>query len=135
MAKLTEHFDSKEFDCNDGTKVPERYHGQLEKLCEWFLEPMRAKFGACRVLSGYRTDAYNARIGGALYSFHVYTDRMPRDGVAADVCFAKGTPKEWGEFARRMREKHRDGQGGVGVYVHNGFVHVDTRDYEADWVG
>ena len=133
--KLTKNFDSSEFDCNDGTKVPKEYHGQLEKLCEWFLEPMRAKFGACTVLSGYRHEAYNRAIGGARYSFHVYDDRLPREGVAADLLFTKGGPKEWVKEAKRLRTKNRGGKGGIGYYPNSGFIHIDSRDYESDWTG
>lgn len=135
MAQLTKHFDSSEFDCNDGTKVPKEYHGQLEKLCEWFLEPMRKKFGACVVLSGYRTAAYNAKIGGARFSFHVYDDRLPREGVAADCLFAKGGPKEWVAYAKKLRTQNRKGKGGIGYYPNSGFIHLDTRDYQSDWTG
>lgn len=133
--QLTKHFNSSEFDCRDGTKVPERYHRQLTVLCENFLEPMRKKFGPCSVHSGYRTRAYNDRIGGARFSFHVYTDRRPRDGVAADVSFARGTPKQWRRKARRLRRFRRRGQGGIGYYPQGGFIHIDSRDYAADWDG
>lgn len=133
--QLTKHFGVEEFDCNDGTPVPERYERQLKHLCEWFLEPMRAKFGACYVHSGYRTDQYNASIGGALASYHVYTDRRPRHGVAADVSFAKGTVKDWHTYAKKLRTKNRAGEGGLGYYPQGGFIHIDTRDYPADWNG
>lgn len=133
--QLTKNFNIKEFDTKDGTKVPAKYEGQVKRLCEWFLEPMRKKFGACVVLSGYRHEAYNRAIGGARFSFHVYDDRLPREGVAADVLFAKGNPKEWASYARRLRARNRKGLGGVGYYPNSGFVHVDSRDYKSDWTG
>lgn len=138
MAKrkqLTENFNVQEFDCKDGTKVPTKYEGQLEHLCRWFLEPLRKKFGACQVNSGYRTDEYNARINGASMSYHVYTDRRPRQGVAADVEFAKGSVADWHKEAKRLRRSKRNGQGGIGFYPQGGFIHIDTRDYPADWNG
>lgn len=138
MAKrtqLTKHFNVSEFDCRDGTKVPVEYENQLKNLCEWFLEPLRAKFGACYVHSGYRTDNYNARIGGASASYHVYTDRRPRHGVAADLSFARGSVADWYREAKRLRKKNRDGLGGIGFYPQGGFIHVDSRDYPADWNG
>lgn len=133
--QLTKHFNAEEFDCNDGTKVPERYEPQLHVLCKNFLEPMRAKFGACEVHSGFRTEEWNRLVGGARASYHVYTQRRPRHGVAADVSFAKGSVKDWHTEAKRLRRKNRGGEGGIGYYPQGGFVHIDTRDYPADWNG
>lgn len=133
--RLTKHFVVEEFDCNDGTPVPNRYYKELTKLCETFLEPMRERFGACTVNSGYRTRQYNDRIGGARLSFHVYTDRKQRDGVAADVSFERGSVADWTEFAKALRANRRAGKGGIGYYPQGGFIHIDTRDYKADWNG
>lgn len=133
--QLTPHFRASEFNCNDGTKVPEKYHRQLKVLCENFLEPMRKKFGPCTVHSGYRTRAWNTKVGGARLSFHVYDDRRPRDGVAADTSYDKGSVADWVKEAKRLRTKNRKGQGGIGNYPQGGFVHIDTRDSQADWNG
>lgn len=133
--QLTKNFHSREFDCNDGTPVPEEYYRQLTVLCENFLEPMREKFGPCTVNSGYRTPEWNVKVGGARGSFHIYIDRRPRHGVAADVEFARGSVKDWHEEACRLRDKNRDGQGGIGYYAQGGWVHIDTRDYKSDWIG
>ena len=83
----------------------------------------RAKFGSCVVLSGYRHRPYNRSIGGAVNSVHIY-DVTP-SSVAADVRFAKGSPKQWGAYAKELRSKYKKG-GGIGVYMRHGFVHVDT---------
>ena len=93
---------------------------------------MRAKFGACTVLSGYRHRAYNRAIGGAMYSQHIY-DVTP-DTVAADLRFVKGAPKNWAAYAKTLRAKYKKG-GGVGIYIASDFVHVDNRHYNADWSG
>lgn len=132
---LSEHFYLDEFRCRDGTPVPRAYIPDLRDLCETYLEPMRRKFGPCNVHSGFRTDAWNARIGGARLSFHVYTDRPPGSGVAADVSFAKGSPAEWHRRAKRIRRFRQGGRGGLGRYDAGGFVHVDNRNYAADWEG
>jgi hypothetical protein len=63
--RLSKHFTVEEFDCHDGTKVPKRDYKGLQYLCRVYLEPLRKKYGAVHVNSGYRTRAYNARIGGA----------------------------------------------------------------------
>ena len=84
---------------------------------------MRAKFGSCVILSGYRHRKYNRLIGGAIYTQHIY-DVTPGT-VAADVRFALRGPKNWGAYAKELRGKYSKG-GGVGIYIASDFVHVDT---------
>jgi len=122
--KLTAHFDSDEFRCRDGTRMPASARVEVIELCERFLEPARARFGPCTVHSGYRTKSHNERVGGAPRSFHRY-DIGGREGVAADVTFRRGTPGQWYEYFSAR------GAGGVGSYP--GFVHVDTRRDRARW--
>lgn len=124
--RMSEHFDVSEFACKDGTPVPRRAYGGLRRLCRTVLEPMRDEFGAATINSGYRHRAYNASIGGASQSQHVYDDTP--DSVAADVTFERGNPKAWAEFARDL------GIGGVGQYDAAGFVHVDNGP-RRDWQG
>ena len=82
----------------------------MAKLCRVFLEPMRAKFGACYVLAGYRHELYNARIGGARHSQHIYEDNF--ECVAADLRFQRGTPAQWAAYAKGLRgEDGRQGRG------------------------
>ena len=132
--KLSENFRSGEFWCNDGTPYRQGRGETYRYICETFLEPMRRRFGACTVTSAYRTKAYNAKVGGASASIHV-NELHDKDDVAVDVFFAKGTPAEWAQMARSIRTKTRGGRGGVGRYDESGFVHIDTRDYKADWSG
>lgn len=77
--KLSEHFKLKEFACPDGTDtviVSEELIDMLEKL--------RAYGGfTITVNSGYRTAAYNKKIGGATGSKHTL-------GQAADIRVYKG---------------------------------------------
>jgi uncharacterized protein YcbK (DUF882 family) len=121
-----------EFDCHDGTKVQKRDYNGLEYLCRTFLEPLRARFGAVHINSGFRTPAYNRKIGGAPDSNHVYTIHDGND-QAADVKCARGSAKDWHAFLNGIRNKKRGGKGGLGLY--SNFVHVDIRDYKADWRG
>jgi hypothetical protein len=130
--QLSPHFRATEFYCNDGSACPTTARPAMVKLCTVYLEPMRAKFGACYVLSGYRHVLYNAMIGGARQSQHIY--EMGFESVAADLRFAKGNPAQWAEYARALRVKNK-GHGGVGRYDRAGFVHVDNRLYKADWSG
>jgi hypothetical protein len=131
--QLTPHFKATEFYTHDGTPCPKVARNAMVRLCREFLEPMRAKFGgSCLVLSGYRHELYNQRIGGARNSQHVYEHNF--ESVAADTRYPKGTPAQWGAELKRLRTKH-GGKGGVGIYPRSGFVHVDNRNYKADWSG
>ena len=51
---------------------------RLKALCVMVLEPLRCKFGAMRVTSGYRCQALNKAVGGVKNSQHT-------KGEAADV--------------------------------------------------
>lgn len=132
--KLSQHFDLHEFACHDGTPVPASHVDALRYLCREILEPLRAKYGPCKVHSGYRTQDYNAKIGGARESFHVYDEHAVHD-VAADVSFARGSVRGWRWKAARILLLKRRRKGGLGMYVAGGFLHVDTRDYVARWNG
>ena len=130
--RLSPHFVVEEFDCRDGTKVQKRDYNGLEYLCRQFLEPLRAKFGPVTIHSGFRTKSYNAKVGGASKSFHIYTIHDGND-QAADVSCRRGTPREWHAFMAGIRRRKRNGRGGLGLY--RTFVHVDIRDNKADWRG
>jgi uncharacterized protein YcbK (DUF882 family) len=132
--RLSPHFVVEEFDCHNGVKVQARDYNGLEYLCKQMLEPLRKKFGPVTVHSGFRTHNYNASIGGASHSFHVYTEHDGND-QAADVSCARGTPEQWRNFLAGIRARKRGGKGGLGLYRRSGFVHVDIRDYKSDWVG
>lgn len=123
--QLTAHFRVEEFNCKDGTHVPKVAIPALDRLATRYLEPLRKKFGPCQVMSGYRHRAYNRRIGGARFSQHIYDDSP--SSVAADLIFARGTPRQWAALVDKL------GAGGVGTYP--GFVHVDNRPGRARWTG
>jgi uncharacterized protein YcbK (DUF882 family) len=93
---------------------------------------LRKKFGPVHINSGYRTRAYNASIGGASNSYHVYTEHDGND-QAADIRCANGSPMQWHTFLAGIRRTKRNGKGGLGLY--SNFVHVDIRDYKSDWRG
>ena len=131
--RLSAHFRASEFYCNDGSPCPITSRPGMVALCVVFLEPLRAKFGACFVLSGYRHTLYNAAIGGARESQHIYEQTF--ESVAADLRFQKGSPALWAAEAKRLRTSRNNGKGGVGRYDRSGFVHVDNRTWKADWAG
>ena len=72
--------------------------------------------------SGYRSPAYNAKVGGAEHSYHI-------EGQAADISISDISLSEIARYA-----DYKLGQkGGVGVYTDLNFVHVDTRGYPSYW--
>lgn len=134
--RLSPHFTLGEFYCHDGTKPPDASIPAIREVCVHMLEPLREKYGACKVLSGYRHRDYNARIGGARHSQHIY-DETPAS-IAVDVRFAKGTPAKWARSMkwRRLAKSvwRRGARGGVGLYVRSGFCHFDSGP-RRDWTG
>jgi uncharacterized protein YcbK (DUF882 family) len=126
--QITKHFHVSEFDCNNGAAVPKNAYDALEHWCKNYGEPLRDKFGAVHINSGYRTASYNASIGGASDSVHIY-DNHP-NAVAADFWCDKGNPNDWAAFLSQKAD-------GLGTY--STFVHADNRNRigwsDARWYG
>lgn len=116
--KVSQHFARSEFDCHDGTQVPDIYWANLKALCDGVLEPIRASSGPLAVISGYRSPEYNRAVGGVGRSNHM-------TATAADV-----RPMEIGvnELHQMILSLHRAGSlpalGGLGLYPT--WIHVDT---------
>jgi len=122
--KLTENFTREEFDCKDGTKVPVELMPNIQKLAGQ-LQILRDNLGeSIHINSGYRTPAYNKRIGGVSNSQHVL-------GKAADITCKSKTPKQLAAVIEKMIGNGSLKIGGLGVYP--GFVHVDIRAGKARW--
>ena len=64
----------------DNSPTPEAVES-LRRLCANVLEPVRRRFGATRITSGYRCPALNEAVGGATSSQHLR-------GEAADIHIA-----------------------------------------------
>lgn len=118
---VTEHFTVEEFACHDGTPYPEEWiTPRLHPLCET-LEVVREAAGSdpLHIDSGYRTPAYNERIGGAEHSQHM-------NGRASDIKHPKLSSSAVFNLILRL---YKDGMlpnlGGVGLYPT--FVHLDVR--------
>ena len=122
--KLTENFTREEFDCRDGTKVPAELMPNITKLAGQ-LQILRDNLGeSIYINSGYRSPAYNKRIGGVSNSQHVL-------GKAADITCKSKTPKQLAAFIEKLISQGVVKFGGIGVYP--GFVHVDIRSGKARW--
>jgi len=122
--QLTENFNSYEFNCNDGTPVPQKYDINMSKLA-LNLQVLRDEIGEpLRILSAYRYPEYNKKIGGAESSQHLLCK-------AADITCKSYTPAQLAEIIERLIAKGVMRQGGIGIYP--GFVHYDMRGVKARW--
>jgi len=122
--QLTENFHIREFKCNDGTKVPIELEANLRLLAEQ-LQVLRDYIAIpIHINSAYRTELYNAKIGGSPKSQH-------KIAKASDLTTLKYTPKQLATIIKKLIKDGKMIQGGVGVYP--SFVHYDCRGTEARW--
>lgn len=76
-------FNMKEFECRDGSVMPDEAKENLTALVDVVLDPARERFGkAIKVNSGYRTEAYCLKIGSTANSQHC----CKLGSAAADIC-------------------------------------------------
>lgn len=126
MDRLTDNFSLSEFRCKDGTDVPDSLMEHVFLLAE-NLQILREEVGKpIRVISGYRTPAYNRRIKGAPKSQHMLAK-------AADIKISGMTPTEVKEVIVKLIKAGRMKSGGVGLY--KTFTHYDVRGRNARWYG
>ena len=108
--KLSEHFTVREFACSDGSDEI-----RIDPKLVDYLEKIRAHFGKpVRITSGYRSPAYNAKVGGVKNSYHV-------KGMAADIVIDGVKSRDVAQYAETI------GCGGIGWYEKSNFTHIDTR--------
>lgn len=69
--QLSEHFAQEEFE-KDGP-IPQNCLDTFQNLCNSLLEPIRNRYGAVEITSGYRSPAANAAAHGVPNSEHVAT--------------------------------------------------------------
>lgn len=106
---VSTNFKVSEFRCKDGSdKILIDTEFVRNKL-----QAIRNQFGPVIVNSGYRTQEYNTKVGGAKSSYHM-------KGQAFDIVIRGRTPQEIAQFAA--------GLGINGIIQYNSFVHVDGRE-------
>lgn len=124
--KLTAHFNLEEFDCHDGTKVPTEYRDNV-KLLATNLEVIRTAIGEpIAINSGYRSPAFNKKIGGKPKSYHLLA-------MAADFRSQKFSPPQLAKIVKSLIREGKLLPGGVGLYPT--FVHYDVRGKLTVWNG
>jgi len=122
--QLTTNFHLSEFACKDGTSVPDELKSNVQALAEQ-LQILRDYLNEpIHINSGYRTQAYNKKIGGKPNSYHM-------KAMAADITVKSKTPKQLASVVEKLIANGSLKIGGMGVYP--GFVHVDTRKVKARW--
>lgn len=111
--RISDHFTLSEMACKDGSDKVLYSTELMEKL-----EKLRAYGGfTIHINSGYRTPAYNRKIGGASHSQHIY-------GTAADISVRKEGKTISGKLICCLCQTL--GFRGV-AYISESAVHVDMR--------
>jgi len=116
--QLSEHFSLSEFlAAADPVQPGPAQLANLKQLCQSVLEPLRAAVGKpLKITSGYRSAAYNEKIGGAPGSQHT-------QGIAADIAIGDDAAC----IAAAAAASRIAACGGIGLYPGRGFIHVDIR--------
>ncbi len=121
---MTKNFSKEEFDCNDGSEMPINVYHNMVKVANQ-LQTLRDYIGKpIQVNSAWRSEEYNASIGGVKNSQHIM-------GRAADIVIKGMTPIEVSKTIEELISKGDMLQGGLGIY--SSFVHYDIRGTKARW--
>lgn len=115
---VSKHFRISEFDCKDGSFVPEKFVPNVFEIAKQ-LEIIRTHLGQPIIInSAYRTVDYNKKVGGAIRSQHLTAS-------AVDIA-VKGLDPHY--IFTTIRSLMRSGviMGGC-VILYKNFVHYDIR--------
>jgi uncharacterized protein YcbK (DUF882 family) len=124
--QITKNFNLAEFKCKDRGEVLLNaavidHIQRLQSFRNWYNRPMK-------VVSGYRTEKYNEKIGGSKKSKHI-------EGIASDIAlpddFYGFSKQRRDEFLNNVKSKwielcELDGLGG-GIGFYDTFFHIDSR--------
>ena len=122
--KLTTNFSLAEFDCRDGSEMPDNVLQNITKLA-YQMQIIRDYFGkAITVNSGYRSPTYNKRINGVSKSQHLL-------GNACDFNVAGLSADRVASGLLTLIANKLIVNGGLGRY--NNFTHYDIRSRKARW--
>jgi uncharacterized protein YcbK (DUF882 family) len=122
--KLSKNFTLPEFSSKDGAPTPENVIDNLRVLAK-NLQVLRDYVKKpIKINSGYRSPAYNKKIGGATKSQHML-------GRAADITIQGMTAGQVADTIEQLIAAGKMQQGGLGRYPN--FVHYDIRKSRARW--
>jgi|TARA_R110000796_G_scaffold178464_1_gene295162 uncharacterized protein YcbK (DUF882 family) len=121
---MTKNFSIEEFNCNDGSEMPINIYYNMVKVANQ-LQVLRNYLGKpIHINSAYRSQEYNADIGGVKDSHHIM-------GRAADITVKGFDPVAVYTTIELLIENGNMLQGGLGLY--DSFVHYDIRGTKARW--
>lgn len=122
---ITNNFKVAEFMCKDGT---DNILVNIDLVL--ILQKLRDKYGAIKVVCGYRTEQYNLKCGGATKSLHL-------SGNAIDFTpiNCKGNKTEQLIEIARLLENDYNIKG-IGLYTNRPveFIHFDSRENKTFWL-
>ena len=108
--KVGQHFKVKEFACKDGSQVV-----FIDEHLVTILDILRNKIGKPIIItSGYRTPEWNAKCGGAKYSYHMR-------GMAVDIRVNGMSAKQIANELNAIVPNE------CGIIVYKSWVHFDVR--------
>lgn len=120
--KLTKNFNSFEFDCKDGTKVPIELIDNVRSVAT-NLQVLRNGINeSIHINSGYRTVSHNKTVKGKKNSYHL-------KGLAADITAKNYSSIELKKIIEVLINLGYMKQGGL--FLYSGFVHYDIRGTKA----
>ena len=124
--KLTNNFSKAEFDCRDGSEMPDSVLDNVKLIAEQ-LQILRDFVGVpITVNSGYRSPTYNTKIKGAKRSQHLL-------GKAADITIEGMRAIDVYKLVTKLINDGKLQIGGLGMY--SSFTHLDIRTKRARWAG
>ena len=122
--KLTKNFSLSEFACNDGLEFPLELMENVSLLAEQ-LQVLRDYVGLpIKINSGYRSPAYNKKIGGVSNSQHL-------QAKAADINVIGLSHLETQSTIKALIDDGKMMEGGLGCY--STFTHYDIRNSRVRW--
>ena len=118
------HFNVKEFACHDGSDtvyINPKLPPKLDQIWNWFAKLSSNSVCLITINSGYRTESYNKKVGGATQSQHL-------TGSAADIVVTiQNTTGAMVKVAPADVYKAAVAIGFGGAIVYDTFTHVDVR--------
>ena len=131
---MTENFKKEEFDSNCGCEMPINVYHNIVKVANQ-LQVLRNEIQKpIKVNSAYRSECWNAKIGGA-HKIDKKGNRIETSqhvfGRAADIAVKGMTPVEVAEVIERLISNGDMLQGAIGIY--SSFVHYDIRGQRTRW--
>ena len=122
--RLTNNFSKEEFDCNNGSEMPQEVFYNIQKVANQLQYVRDFLDKPIKINSGYRSVEYNKSIGGVSNSQHTL-------GKASDIAIDGINSKTLFDAIEYLISKGDMLQGGLGLY--DTFVHYDIRGNKARW--